>query len=719
MTHETHLHGCAPTPLAHYLKALGILRLVAEQADPEATGHWQGEHFVLTSGFDSEELESFFLETYAPTPIVAPWNGGSGFYPKDNATALEGLAGSATLRLAPYRAAIALGRQVVGRLSPEGSPSDREKERLLTHIRAEAPDELLSWFDAAVLLGADRPHYPPLLGTGGNDGRLDFTNNFMQRLVELIDPGGGASTAVARAWLPGSLWGEATPWLPACAVGQFSPGGVGGPNATAGFEAGSLVNPWDFVFMLEGALLFAAAATRRMEGATSGGFSYPFTVHNVAAGSGATGLKDERPARAELWVPLWSRRSSLGEMKSLFNEGRATVGRRSARDGLDFARAVAGLGIDRGITAFQRYAFLRRSGKAYLATPLARQPVRRAPDADLLAELDRGGFLDRLRSLARRENTANVLAGRIRRLEGRLFSFVTRPDRKGVQGVLESLGAIQQTVGVSAADREALPRPTPRLTIGWVEAADDASPEFRIAIALAGIRAPNLPMAPHLAPVDPSGQKWDPASRLFVWRQGGLVNNLGHVAERRLLRAAKEGLEEKPFDFSFGVGEGEVAAFLAGATDDRRIERVVGGLVLVEPPDALGEGLPPAPLPAAYAVLKPLFVPDRLLRFLGILAPEARLPLTLALVRLLAAGHVDEAVDEGWRRLRIAGVGLPALLRQAPDGAGLDGPRLLATLLIPITPAALARQLRRLTPIDSHTETLVTFASPTPEGETP
>ena len=55
---------------------------------------------------------------------------------------------------------------------------EREKERLLGHMRAEAPEELLPWFDAAVLLGSDKLHYPPLLGTGGNDGRPDFTNNF-------------------------------------------------------------------------------------------------------------------------------------------------------------------------------------------------------------------------------------------------------------------------------------------------------------------------------------------------------------------------------------------------------------------------------------------------------------------------------------------------------------------------------------------------------------
>ena len=48
-----HLHalkGCSPVPLANYLKALGILRLVVEQrADPDARGWWQDEHFCLLS----------------------------------------------------------------------------------------------------------------------------------------------------------------------------------------------------------------------------------------------------------------------------------------------------------------------------------------------------------------------------------------------------------------------------------------------------------------------------------------------------------------------------------------------------------------------------------------------------------------------------------------------------------------------------------------------
>jgi hypothetical protein len=45
----TTFDGCAPVPLAHYLKALGILRLVLEQADGAARGIWQGDEIPAVS----------------------------------------------------------------------------------------------------------------------------------------------------------------------------------------------------------------------------------------------------------------------------------------------------------------------------------------------------------------------------------------------------------------------------------------------------------------------------------------------------------------------------------------------------------------------------------------------------------------------------------------------------------------------------------------------
>jgi CRISPR-associated protein Csx17 len=60
MIYKHVLKGCQPTPLAHYLKALGILRLVAEQKDPACRGAWIDDHFVLATKLTKDELECFF-----------------------------------------------------------------------------------------------------------------------------------------------------------------------------------------------------------------------------------------------------------------------------------------------------------------------------------------------------------------------------------------------------------------------------------------------------------------------------------------------------------------------------------------------------------------------------------------------------------------------------------------------------------------------------------
>ena len=80
------LNGCTPEPLGNYLKALGVFRLVAEQADPSARAWWEAGVLRLTTRFDETGLESFFLGqnssdlAFAPSPIFAPWGGRPGFY---------------------------------------------------------------------------------------------------------------------------------------------------------------------------------------------------------------------------------------------------------------------------------------------------------------------------------------------------------------------------------------------------------------------------------------------------------------------------------------------------------------------------------------------------------------------------------------------------------------------------------------------------------------
>jgi CRISPR-associated protein Csx17 len=691
-TFDVPLCGCAPTPLASYLKALGILRLVAEQEDGDARGCWQAGHFLLRSRFDRDGLAHFFLHDYRPTPIIAPWNGGSGFFSGDNQSGIGPLQASQASRFAGYVDSIGEAKLTLVRLGIEASPKGDAKQELLTHLRASLSDHAVGWIDAAVLLATEQVLYPPLLGTGGNDGRLDFTNNFMQRLVALFDTQSGEPKAATAAFFDGAAFGEPVAGLLDAAIGQFAPGTAGGPNATSGFEGSSSINPWDFVLMLEGALDFAAAATRRFERSGSDALSFPFTVRATAAGAGHAALSDEGSSHGELWLPVWQRPARHDELRALFSEGRVTLGRRPARNGLDFVRAVSRLGVDRGIESFQRYGLLMRSGKAFLATPLNTIRVERRPQADRIDDLEDRNWLQSFRRFARTSEAPARLTSLARRLDQALFDMANGGGAAVVQAVLTVLGEALGYLARSPSAREKV-RPVPRLRWTWVQAADDGTAEFRIAAALAGLGTDDVRMACHLAPLADDGRSWGLDHHRVVSGQGSLVDNLCAVLRRRLIDAERAGADDKPLAGPAAADLAAVGAFLADETDDRRIAALLGGLALITPPrtSVSSRTTAPHPAPAAYAVLKPLFTPDDALREAGVLAEGVALPIPREIVGQLLSGsasQMQKAVGTARRRARASGLGASF---EGLSAAGIDGRRLAAALLIPITVPALRR----------------------------
>ncbi len=738
------LPGCAPVPLAHYLKALGVLRLVAEQADPEAAGCWQRDVFVLHSRLDPAGLLHFFLNQYAPTPILAPWNGGSGFYPKDNQAALKAIETGRATRFARFREAIAAVRTVLSRARLKAKPDAAQKEELLVACRSVFPDHALAWLDAAFVLTAEGAKYPPLLGTGGNDGRLEFTNNFMQRLTELLDPATGQPAPTARVLLEAALFGARTAVpLSRAPVGQFLPGQAGGANATTGFDAKSLVNPWDFILMLEGALLFAAAAVRRLESAEPGVLAYPFCVRQAAAGYASAAAGDEPAARAEMWMPLWERPTRLPELATILTEGRAQVGARAARHGVDFARAVVSLGVDRGLSAFQRYGFQVRNGLAYFATPLGRFVVRRNARADLLSEADR--WLDNFRRIAgpaAKQVPASV-ARALREVEEQILGLCQEGSPARLQAVLIALGQAEKALARSLAwttgRNDTPPRPKIAPLHGfssrWLHEADDGSIEFRLAASLASVtgqykdtegRPVWLPLRAHLEPVQPqgsAGRHWvawdDPPSNDVLWHDGDVVAFLNAVFTRRLLRATQAGLSELP-DRGLPPALDDLVAFIEGQTDDTRLADLLWGLCLLDwdagarsadlqsavspssnPPTAAGSNSQPtggrrsgrletcatATVPSALFSLLRLAFPRPGERR-GAAGQFPEIPIVSAIHRLAAAGRGTEASRLAARRLRASELP-PALEQVALSGEAAR--RAAAALLFPLSQRDFAR----------------------------
>lgn len=703
MIHEHVLHGCAPTPLASYLKALAVLRLVAEQAgDAEATGYWRDDVFVLRTRLLDDDLHEFFLRVYEPTSLVAPWNGGSGFFPKDNEQGIHAIATTQCKRFATYRNVIELVRNAVAMHSLEESPKNEKKLAFLQALRNCAPEPLLRWIDAAVILSNEDPRYPPLLGTGGNDGRLDFTNNFMQRLGEVFDVRNGEPKPEALGLLRAALLGVPVPTLVDRAIGQFSPGSAGGPNASSGFEGSARINPWDFILMLEGAVLFAASAARRLESSSAAVLSAPFTVRSRFATVGAAAMSDDGDARGEIWMPLWSAPFTIEEITALFAEGRAALGRRPARDGLDFARAVARLGVDRGIGAFQRFGFLMRSGKAFLATPLARLGVRRNPEADVIDDLDQRDWLAQAQRYARDDKSPSGFRAAVAQLDAALFALTQRADRAALQNVLRQLGRVEAICAISSRTREAI-RPVPPLSSEWVRRADDGSTEFRLACALAGMslqgerqgRRTQLAMRPHLTPVALDQSAWNEDSSLVCWGPGAFERNLQAVLHRRRLEAVRMSAEGDLLKSVAGACLNDVQQFIDGNTDDRRIAELVAGLVCCDlgKHETKSDETPAAP-PPSYGLLKVLFTPESTLRFLRWLPPDRRFHLPAEIPARLAMNDVESALALAWRRLRALGAKLPG--RQPPQAIAVNGARLLAGLMIPLKPSETARLLRWL-----------------------
>jgi CRISPR-associated protein Csx17 len=706
------LSGCSPVPLAHYLKALAILRIVAESSPERAgtTAAWAADQLVLNSHFDADTLVAFFLNDYRPTAVLAPWNGGSGFYRSDKRIAIDAIQDSKTGRFNGYKDAILLARLVLAKQLTNGRKTSRyrsqvkstlrkvnrqtfdsiaksvlkglaskkplkkpdaisdlvldlakdsaviakingqevtskqllafwkvagykDKKGVVTRIKdSEAfcedargsrekalsklldvelsdtkailladcrntfPEDALDWLDAVFVLGQDGAKFPPLLGTGGNDGRLEFTNNFMQRIIEVIDPATGAPTADSERWLRAALFGTPAPGLAAKApIGQFFPGAAGGANGTSGFDAPSAVNPWDFILMIEGALLFAAASVRRLESVDGGLFIYPFCVRQAGVGYASAAGSDEKDARCEMWMPLWNTPTTLPELRAIFSEGRAQVRGRAARSGVDFAQAAVTLGVDRGIAAFQRYGFQVRNGLSYFATPLERVIVRRNARADLLADVEH--WHDRLRQKAGPTQDAPASVARaLNLLERRIVELCREDSTASSQAVIAALGNAERALAKSLkwTTESAYLRPLHGLKPQWLTDADDGSTEFRLAASLAGMRAwlggkETLYFRQHLEPLEMGANKerswasWDKTPRNdVVWHDGDLTDSLNAILARRLIRVENSGARGWP-DFSPCFAKlADITAFIERRTNDALLADLIWGLSLID-----------------------------------------------------------------------------------------------------------------------------------------
>lgn len=369
------LPGLPAHSFSRYLAGLGLVRVLAEQADADLAAWWDGSTLMIDTTVP--DLAEWLVTGYRPTPVISPWNGGSGFGLKDKSSrvVLQRLQGVETDRLADLQQAVGLAEQIVGQASERGW----DKARQVSELRNVGPEALLRWLDACIVLRDGGAAFPPLLGTGGNDGRLDFSTNFHQRLIEVL-PELGAKPAQSRGWATDLLHGTSSLPLIRAAIGQFDPGGAGGRNSSPFGAAESQVNPWEFVLLIEGALYFASGIARR-QGAAQSRAAMPFCVWGSS--DGPVPGADGEDSRGEIWAPVWNSPLRAREISQVFAESRASWQGEIATQTAQMYAALRSFGVARGIDRFIRYGLHKRNGLAFSAVRLDEVAVRESADIQL------------------------------------------------------------------------------------------------------------------------------------------------------------------------------------------------------------------------------------------------------------------------------------------------------------------------------------------------
>jgi CRISPR-associated protein Csx17 len=668
------LTGLRDTPLGSYLGAIGLAKVVAAEADPGATLRWVGNvpHLRTTVADLAEWLQS----AYRPTVVLSPWNGGSGYGLKDKhqREALEELLALDETRVGAWRVAHAVVDPLAARARAEGW----DKERLVRELRNRVPEQLLGWLDSAVILTRDDLAFPPLLGTGGNDGRLDFSSNFHQRLLDVLPERHHAESV---RWAGALLDGGSTPLVKA-AAGQFDPVSAGGRNSSSFGAADWLTNPWGFVLMVEGASALTPGVVQRLHG--RGRAAMPFTVVSTPYGGGSGTSPEE--SRGEFWAPRWSAAMTWPEIAQLFREGRAAWNGRTAARAVHMYEAARSFGMARGVEGFTRFGFQRRNGLAFVAVKLDRVQVYEDPLVHALLPVE--WWIESSRAAESKVSTAPQW----RRAERAHLLYAQSGGTGRLVDLLVESTRLHVAVGQSAALRETVRPPVgaplANTLHGVLEELLVGHPEARVARALVmatlqpdGAR---LNLA-HLVLPDSHGRAWGEIAVTGLGRRP-LPQVLADVAVWCARRPPREPHHEHTdvTGIRLVTGRGrapwqDLHAWVSGSLDEDLLERFVLAFLALDwyaAPPLPGQVVPlPAVPDPALALLSPFSE--------GLASDRATAPLlgldpTWAL--RLRAGKEHAVVREAVGRLARGGW-------QASEPVDLDAPgrglRLAGALLVP------------------------------------
>jgi len=441
--------GLVPDSIGNYLASIGLL-VLAERKWTGIRGCWRCDQFLLVNGpADFTSLVAFLVS-------IAESNGWSDY-----------------------------GRNWGAEQKADTKAKNTETTGQWRSL--EAKELELPLFHSHLALG-ERLSFNPLFGSGGNAGRRDFATGW-KKAVSLLAKAKGKTKELLEDDLSSFLAGGSCNHLDDYSAGSWfsSANKIYNSGTKRPFRNGQ-VTPWAMALACESFRLLMGGTSRQLGSyrATTGAF--PFVTTAAAPESAGEAGR----SIGELWLPIWSRPTSVVEAATLFNRGRAEIRGRGAITAPAFSVAILQRGVDAGITEFRRFALFHTTSENTFESCLAVVvPAMKSADSALAVALDVA--LDLRDSLPRdwKKGKRWIYAGLRGPLDRALIELSACPGPAAKRSLVDALVVALRAVDRNRSHRKHNVR-FRLLPAAWTDSLigehDEITPEIRLAYAIASIR---------------------------------------------------------------------------------------------------------------------------------------------------------------------------------------------------------------------------------------
>lgn len=385
------------SPLASYLSALGLLKVIGQQLDAAAQGYWRQGHFHLITRHSPEVIADFFANDYRPSPCLTPWNkikgGGKGYLDGEVPAAVAQLQGE---RFAELQRIAAVAARVMPPFVRAGRVEKEEKIQAFAALDRQAQSDAFSaWLSICAVLttvakGDTIARYPALLGGTAGYLATDFGAQYVNALAN----------AKAEHFLA-TIDGSTSKALQLASGNTliYDPPGRG--DSQQGYQVAvseiqtTRANPADLILAAEGMTFFEGyATTAQQDEEGQGGIRQAsFTlavVHHSSLHPSSSWLENKGQLSEELWCPIWDEPCHYDDVRQALKRVAMLPLPRQLQTGTDFALFATKLGRQQGLSGFARYCFPARIGQGTKIPSLVEVfPLGDAREdrSDVLAEL--------------------------------------------------------------------------------------------------------------------------------------------------------------------------------------------------------------------------------------------------------------------------------------------------------------------------------------------